>query len=351
MKWTKALSMATAFGLLSMGALAAEEGIYTVPQFSFENGGQLENMKVGYVTFGTLNAAKNNAILVVPGTSGGRHSSDNLIGPGKAFDTDKYFVIGVDPIGGGTSSSPKDGLGSDFPSYTIRDIVRAQHELVTKGLGLTSLVAVGGPSMGSFQGIEWGVTYSGFVESLILIVPAARCDRHCDAIMSGVEAMITLDPAWKNGRYTDNPVEGLRRAGLVYFPWLLSDEYLDGIKSDADFEKAKWTFGEGWAKVWDAQSMIYRYHASGWHDVSKPYGGDMKAALSRVTSAVLIMPSRTDRTVPGYLTQELVSGLKASTFAEIPSIKGHLACCQPEGTPEYEFVSGKIKEFLAGLTK
>jgi homoserine O-acetyltransferase/O-succinyltransferase len=184
-----------------------------------------------------------------------------------------------------------------------------------------------------------------------LIVPGARCDRHCDAIFSAVEAMITLDPAWNNGQYKTNPVEGLRRAGLVYFPWLYSDDYLNSVKADADFEKTKWAFGESWSKVWDAQSMIYRYHASVSHDVSRPYGGDMKAALSRVTANVLVIPSKTDRTVPAYLTQELVSGLKNVTLAEIPSIKGHIACCQPEGTPEYEFVSGKIKDLLANLPK
>ena len=92
-------------------------------------------MKVGYVTWGKLNAAKSNAILLVPGTSGNRHSYDAHIGPGKTFDTDKYFVIGADPIGGGTSSQPKDGLGTGFPQYTIRDMVRAQHEMIAKGLG------------------------------------------------------------------------------------------------------------------------------------------------------------------------------------------------------------------------
>jgi homoserine O-acetyltransferase/O-succinyltransferase len=97
--------------LLGVGnAWAQLEGVYVIPRFTFETGGVLDNMKVGYVTFGKLNAAKDNAILIIPGASGNRHSSDTLIGPGKTFDTDKYFVIGVDPIGGGNSSSPKDGL-------------------------------------------------------------------------------------------------------------------------------------------------------------------------------------------------------------------------------------------------
>src|SRR6516164_5976699 len=161
--------------LLAAGnASGQEESAYVIERFTFESGAALDNMKVGYVTFGKLNAAKDNAILVIPGASGNRHSSDTLIGAGKTFDTDKYFVIGVDPIGGGNSSSPKDGLGTAFPKYNIRDTVRTQHEFVTKGLGLTGLYAVTGPSLGAFQGIEWGVTYPGFMKGLILWVLGAR---------------------------------------------------------------------------------------------------------------------------------------------------------------------------------
>jgi homoserine O-acetyltransferase len=164
-------------------------------------------MKVGDVTFGKINTSKDNAILVIPGASGNRHSSDTLIGPGKTFDTDKYFVIAVDPIGGGNSSSPKDGLGTAFPKYNIRDAVRAQHESITKGLGLTGLHAVAVPSLGAFQGIECGVTYPSFMKGLILWVPAARSDRQIHAIVDAITAVIALDPVYKGGAYTENPVE------------------------------------------------------------------------------------------------------------------------------------------------
>src|SRR5262245_12355011 len=158
-------------------AHAQTDAVYALGRFSFENGGEIADMKVGYVTWGKLNDAKDNAILLLPGTSAGRHFAAAHIGPGKTYDTDKYFVIGVDPIGGGNSSSPKDGLGTAFPKYTIRDMVRAQHVMVTKGLGLTHLLAVGGSSMGSFQSVEWGINYPDFMTGLILIVPAARSDQ------------------------------------------------------------------------------------------------------------------------------------------------------------------------------
>jgi pimeloyl-ACP methyl ester carboxylesterase len=140
-------------------------------------------MKVGYATHGKLNQAKSNAILVTHAASGVRTSNAALIGPGKAYDTDKYFVVTVDAIGGGNSSQPKDGLGPKFPKYTIRDMVRAQHDLLTNGLGLAHVVAIGGPSMGAQQALEWGIHYPDFTDGLLLIVPASRSDRHVRALL------------------------------------------------------------------------------------------------------------------------------------------------------------------------
>ena len=107
--------------LRAQQAPAGQEAVHVIPQFRFESGKTMDGMKVGYVTFGKLNADKSNAVLLVPGTSSLRHWADDYVGPGKMYDTDTYFFVSVDAIGGGTSSQPKDGLGADFPAYTIRD--------------------------------------------------------------------------------------------------------------------------------------------------------------------------------------------------------------------------------------
>jgi len=190
----------------ALGARAQTEAVYQLSHFAFEDGGEIPDMRVGYVTWGTLNAANSNAIVLVPGTSGNRHSYDAHIGPGKTFDTDKYFVTGADPIGGGTSSSPKDGFGTAFPKFIIRDLVCAQHEMVSKGLGISKLLAVGGGSMGSFQTVEWGINFSDAMSGLNMIVPAARSDHHFAAQVDAFEAMITLDPKYQGVKYTGNPV-------------------------------------------------------------------------------------------------------------------------------------------------
>ena len=111
------------------------EGSYTLRDFTFESGETLKELRLGYVKYGTLNAARNNLCLVMPGTSNLRHGTADHVGPGRAYDTDRYCVVCTDSIGGGTSSQPADGLYDAFPRYTIRDMARAQHQLATEGLG------------------------------------------------------------------------------------------------------------------------------------------------------------------------------------------------------------------------
>src|SRR5437764_6381561 len=221
--------LAGALAVCVAGAARAEPQIFNAYDFAFEDGSILPELRVAYETHGKLGAGRDNAILLLHGTSGNRHSFDAMIGPGKTFDTDKNFVITVDAIGGGDSSSPKDGLGQDFPRYTIRDMMAAQHALVTRGLELTTLRAVGGSSMGSFEALEWGIHHPEMVRSLILLVPSPRAEANFQLTVDLMTSAIALDPEWQGGRYTRNPVEGLRLAGMVYYPWTVSAPYLDRL--------------------------------------------------------------------------------------------------------------------------
>jgi homoserine O-acetyltransferase len=228
-------------------------------------------------------------------------------------------------------------------------MVRAQHEMITKGLGITRLLAVGGASMGSFQTVEWGINFPDAMSGLIMIVPAARSDHHIAAVVDAFEAMIALDPKYQGGKYTENPTEGIRGAALIYFPWTTSDEYLATF-DEAAYEAAKKAAGDRLVKEWDANSMLWRYRASRNFDASKPFGGDMMKALAQIKAPALLLPSMSDRTIPGYLTRELYRGLRGKVvYAEIPSIRGHGAGGAPPGTAEYAYVSDQIRAFLAGL--
>jgi len=337
--------LAVALAVCIAAAARAEPQIFNVYDFEFEDGSVLPELRVAYETHGTLGAGRNNAILLVHGASGNRHAYDAMIGPGRTFDTDKNFVITVDAIGGGDSSSPKDGLGQDFPRYTIRDMMAAQHALVTRGLELATLRAVAGSSMGSFVSLEWGIHHPEMVRSLILLVPTPKAEPNFQLTINLMTSVVALDPEWQGGRYTHNPIAGLRLAGMVYYPWVVSAPYLDRLPAKQlakEIEESARAFGN-----WDANSLILRYGASRAHDVSAPFRSDMSAALAQITAPTLLLPSASDRLLGLDGARRIRDGVKQASYAEIPSDLGHRAARRAPGTPEGEFIDRQIRAFLA----
>jgi homoserine O-acetyltransferase/O-succinyltransferase len=139
-----------------------EHQFYRIGDLALESGEVIKDFSISYVTHGTLNARKSNAILMVTAIGGNHHRLDFLIGPGKALDTDKYFIICADAIGNGLSTSPSNSTMQPrmkFPKFLIRDMVASQHKLLTEHLGISRVVAVIGPSMGGMQTLQWGMSY------------------------------------------------------------------------------------------------------------------------------------------------------------------------------------------------
>jgi homoserine O-acetyltransferase len=343
--------LAAVLAMVAFNAGAQQEGSYTIAQFQFESGAVLENMKVGYVTWGTRAAGDTNVIVLVPPTSGLKSWANAHIGRGKTFDPDRHFIVSIDSIGGGTSSQPRDGLGSKFPVYNIRDMVRAQHQLLTAGIGIQHALAIGGASSGAYQALEWGVMYPEFARGLLLYAPAAQADRHVKVIVDGIVATLSLDPAFVSGQAVPPGSDAVRRASTVYFPWLGSDKGLDALGSDEELAKAQAGFAENWARSWDAIGLAWRYKSSRLHDVAAPYGGKLAVALARVKAATLVMPVTSDRTHTFEMGETLRRGLTNSrvVWEPLDSVRGHVAVFRPPGTPEGDFVAGRTQDFLQSL--
>ena len=305
-----------------MNSAVGREAVAKLDGFTFETGEELAQLRLGYTTCGSLNETRDNAVLLTPGTSGDRNGYKPYIGPGNIFDTNRYFVIAVDGLGGGLSSSPKDGLGRKFPRYTIRDMVRAQHRLVSECLGLPGLRAVGGPSMGSFQAIEWGLHFPDFVRGLLMLVPAPKASATLKALVDVMIEIMTLDPAWEQGQYRENPVSGLRCAGLMFGPWCYSENYLAlcGPASGPGSPLTK--LAENFVN-WDAISWMWRYLASRDFDPSVPFGGDLATTLARIRTPSLIMPNALDRILPVEGARYLHESIVGSTYSALPSSAGH----------------------------
>jgi homoserine O-acetyltransferase len=326
-------------------AARAETQIFNLYDVPFEDGTIVPEVKIAYDTRGTLAPGRDNAIVLLHDMFGDRNAFDDLVGPGKLFDTDRYFIVTADAYGGGESSSPADGKGQDFPRYTIRDMMAVQYALVSRGLGLDRLRAVVGRSMGAFVALEWGIQHPEMARSLVLVSPSPRSAADFQVVVDLMVSAVALDPEWDGGRYAHDPVEGLRHAGMIYYPWAVTSAYLDRI-SARDRDKESAATAASFAQ-WDANSLVLRLAACRAHDVAVPFGGDLRAALARVTMPVLLLTSAGDRFIAPAGARRLRSGLARPTYAEIPSDLGHRATTAPPETPEGAFIDRAIRSFLA----
>jgi homoserine O-acetyltransferase/O-succinyltransferase len=340
------------FGGLAMLALAvtapagarAETHIFTLYDFPFEDGSVMPELRIAYETQGALAPARDNAIMLLHDALGDRHAFDDMIGPGKMFDTNRYFVITADAIGGGESSSPGEGTGQDFPRYTIRDLMAAEYGLVSRGLGLTRLRAIVGRSMGADIGLEWAIHHPEMPRGLVLLAPRPRSDANFRVVVDLMTSAVARDPDWSGGHYERNPVEGLRHAGMIYYPWSVTAAYLDRIPAAQLAEESEAT-AKGFAE-WDANSLVLRYAACREYNVGASFAGDVDAALARATVPVLLMPSASDRLVGPVGARWLRAALPRPSYAEIPGELGHRAIAAPAETPEDEFIERAIRGFL-----
>jgi homoserine O-acetyltransferase/O-succinyltransferase len=213
--------------------------LHDIGNLKLEEGGTIRGCKLAYATFGTLNAPKDNAILIPTWYSGTNKIIEQVyLGKGRALDPDKYFIIVVNQIGNGLSSSPHNtpppaGMGN-FPHVRIGDDVRAQYKLVTEKFGLNSLALVVGGSMGAQQTYEWAVRYPDIVKRAAPIAGTARNTIHDFLFAETLVDAITSDPGFNNGFYT-SPAEvreGLLRHAKIWavMGWSLSSSRKSGIR-------------------------------------------------------------------------------------------------------------------------
>ena len=186
---------------------------HALGDLKLESGEVIRDFAISYVTHGTLNPTRSNAILMVTALTGNHHRLDFMIGPGKGVDTDRYFVICTDAIGNGLTTSPSNSTAQPrmkFPRFTIRDMVHSQYRLLTEHLKIDRVVAVVGPSMGGMQALQWGVSHPKFMDGLVALVPLARTPAWSIVATDATRQAIMLDPAWNGGEYASPPEKGIR---------------------------------------------------------------------------------------------------------------------------------------------
>jgi len=328
-------------------------------ELSLACGKSLGPVTLAYETYGRLNGDRSNAILVAHALSGDAHAAgvhrggnnpgwwDDMIGPGKAFDTDKYFVICSNVVGGckgstGPSSiNPKTGkpYALDFPMITLADMVDAQRHLVDH-LGIGKLLAVAGGSIGGMQVLQWVASYPERVRSAIPIATALKHSPQQIAFNEVVRQSIMADPEWRQGNYYDfgQPAKGLAVARMIGHITFMSDQSMEekfsrklkngdyGFKFGTDFEVEGYLRyrGDSFVKRFDANSYLYITKAADYFNLS---GGRLVSREKPVDTRFLVISFKSDWLYPTYQSQEIVRELKAgfieATSCEVSSTYGH----------------------------
>jgi homoserine O-acetyltransferase len=288
-------------------AQGPNQQFYRIGDLALESGEVIKDFSISYVTHGTLNARKSNAILMVTAVGGNHHRLDFLIGPGKALDTEKYFIICTDAIGNGLTTSPSNSTMQPrmkFPKFLIRDMVASQHKLVTEHLGISHVVAVIGPSMGGMQALQWGVSHPDFMDSLVAIVPLGRTPAWTVTVLEATRKAIMLDPAWKNGDYEAPPEQGVRlwRDILVFLAARSPEVSRDQFDKPLDILPYLKTQETALIKAFDANDWIYQTWAYEKHDVGTTPGfnGDTGKSLGAIKARTLILVGTKDLLNPEW---------------------------------------------------
>ncbi len=327
-------------------------------------GVDLKPFQIAYQTYGTLNAAKSNAILLCHALTGDQHVAnvhpitgkpgwwEVMVGPGKPIDTNRYFVIASNVVGGcmGTtgpaSTNPATGRAwsIDLPLVTIRDMVRAQAMLVDH-LGIETFFAVIGGSMGGMQVLQWAASYPERVFTAMPIATAAKHSSQNIAFHEVGRQSVMADPEWRGGRYLDagvSPTKGLAVARMAAHITYLSEEALQRkfgrkfqgrdaptFSFDADFQIENYLRYQGNSFVdrFDANSYLYVTRACDYFDLAEDYGGSLAAAFKGSKTRFCVVSFDSDWLYPTSASRAIVHALNAAaasvSFVEIDTDRGH----------------------------
>ena len=332
-------------------------------EMPLECGRRLGPITLAYETYGTLNEDRSNAILVEHALSGDAHVAgvhspsdrkpgwwDMMVGPGKALDTTKYFVVCVNYVGGCVGSTGPSSINPDtgrpyglsFPMVTIADMVEAERHLIDH-LGIQKILCVIGGSMGGMKVLWWAVKHPERVKLAIPIATTARLSPQAIAFNTVGRQAIMADPEWHNGDYYGRsiPAAGLAIARMIGHITYLSDsamqakfgrdlvedrEYGYGFSTEFQVESYLNYQGDTFVRRFDANSYLYITKAMDYFDLSQP-SGSLRKALSRAQAKFLVISFTSDWLFPTHESRELVKALRQNsryvTFAEINTPHGH----------------------------
>jgi homoserine O-acetyltransferase len=334
----------------------AEQHEFVVSGFHTESGVTLPQAHLVYGTYGRLNAAKDNAVLLPSHYMANLHGYEWIIGPDRALDPSKLFLVATELFGNGRSSSPSNTPepfhGPRFPVMTIRDNVEIVHQLLTQELKITHLRATIGFSMGAEQAFQWAVSYPGFASRIVATSGTAKAWPHGVVRLESQIAAISTDAAFMDGDYKTPPSKGIAAFGMVWAGWLYSQEWWrrelwkTNSPPGTTFEQAMNSFRTRFARN-DANDMILQARTWQKHDIGATPGfdGDIEKALRSIKVPLLYMPSETDLYFPIGDARYEAQFIPGVFLIPIPSLWGHTAGAA-SNPADAQFLNEKIGAFM-----
>jgi homoserine O-acetyltransferase len=322
------------------------EGVFECGDLALQRGGTLTGARIVYRTYGTLNAARDN-VIVYPTSYSAQHTDiEWLVGPGRALDPERYFIVIPNMFTNGLSSSPSNA--ADFPvppdGVTTYDNVMQQRLLLNDLFGVERVKLVYGWSMGAQQAYHWAALFGDSVERIVVNCGSARTAPHNFVFLEGIRTTL---------RAARTAEEGLRAMGRIYAGWALSQTFYRrelwrglGFQSLEDFLVRSWEAGFVRRNIHDLLAQLWTWQHG---DISANdlYRGDLAAALAGIKAKVLLMPSATDLYFQTDDNRAELPHLKDATLVEIPSIWGHRAGNPRDNPEDAAFIDTQVKALLA----
>jgi homoserine O-acetyltransferase/O-succinyltransferase len=312
--------------------------IFEAGDVALQSGVVFPSLRLAYQTYGTLNAAKDNVIVYPTSFSAQHYDTEWLIRPGGILDPGSYFIVIPNLFGNGLSSSPSNSAetlgGAPFPDIGYHDAIAVQRRLLLEQFGISKIALVYGWSMGGMQAYHWAACYPDMVERAAVVCGSARCSPYNHVFLEGVKAALTADPAFRDGRFVEKPVAGLRAMGRVYAGWAMSHAfYRDEVWREAGFSSLEDYLVRAWDGAFarrDANDLLAQIGIWQRGDISQceEFGGDVDRALAAIKARVLLMPGQTDRYFDVRDNEGELGRLvnaRSAVLHPIPSIHGHRA--------------------------
>ncbi|RRA50013.1 alpha/beta fold hydrolase [Acidipila sp. EB88] len=335
-----------------------EQHEYVIRNFHTESGAVLPEAHIVYGTYGHLDAAGDNVVLLPSHYMAEMHGYGWLIGPGKALDPTKLFLVTSELFGNGRSSSPSNTPepfhGPRFPVMTIRDNVEAVHQVLAEQLHVKHLQAVIGFSMGAQQAFQWAVSYPDYMDRIIATSGTAKTYGHGIVRNEGQITAITTDPSFAGGDYKAEPAQGIEAFSLMWTGWLFSQQWWreelwrQEDPKYTDVRQVIEHYRTHFIPGADANNLILQLRTWESNDVGHTgrFNGNVDAALGSIKAQVLYMPSATDLYFPVEDARYEAQFIPHCTLLPIPSLWGHPAGAGASPADE-KFLNDHVAAFMA----